>query len=139
MNISLSHKNLIRRYLLWAYKTTRESFERIERKTTQLKVDEHLLKTLNRLAKPKGASQKDYQKFIEEFKKYITDKKEDELKQKYADKNKTSLHPQYLYLRNRLSAIEEAIKYFLGPGELKKIESFFEKEFIGRILQAREH
>ena len=31
-----AHKDLIRRYLLWFFKTTKESFERIERKTTQV-------------------------------------------------------------------------------------------------------
>lgn len=41
-----SHKDLIRRYLLWAFKTTKESFERIERKTTQLMVDEYILERI---------------------------------------------------------------------------------------------
>jgi len=38
-----AHRDLIRRYLLWFFKTTKESFERIERKTTQLMVDEYVL------------------------------------------------------------------------------------------------
>ncbi|MBI3602017.1 MAG: hypothetical protein HY209_03895 [Candidatus Omnitrophica bacterium] len=139
MNMSANHKDLIRRYLLWAYQTTKESFERIERKTTQLMVDEYLLKTLNRMAKPPKSIQKDYQKLVDEFKQYIVNKKQDELKQKFTDETSKSFHPQYLYLRNRLGAIEEAVKYFLGSRQLKAMKALYEEEFTRRILQAREH
>lgn len=133
---SILHKNLTRRYLIWAYKTTRESFERIERKTTQLRVDEHILKTLGRGSE---ALNKDYQKYINDFKRYIHNKRKDELTQKFFDGTKKSFHPEYLYYKNRLSAIEDAIKHFLGKQELKKIEKLYEEEFIKRILQAKEH
>lgn len=121
--LSPEHKDLIRRYLLWAYKTTRESFERIERKTTQLVVDEYILKQI----KDAGTSNN----FIGEFEDYIKAKRADELKLK-AD-------PQYVYLKNRLKAIEAAIKHFLGVKELNTIHSLYEKEFTNRILQARDH
>jgi len=139
MKISLLHKNLIRRYLLWAYKTTRESFERIERKTTQLKVDEYILKSLNHSVSKDSGENKDYKKLVKEFELYIERKRTDELKQKYADTTKTAFTSEYLYLRNRLSAVEGAIHYFLGPRELKNMETSFENEFTTRILQAREH
>lgn len=139
MRISDSHKDLIHRYLLWAYKTTRESYERIERKTTQLMVDGHILKILHRKPKTEVAVQKDYRKFVEEFEQYIAGKKEDEIKQKFTDGRKKAFHPQYIYLKRRLLAIEDAIKYFLGPKALKTIKELYEKEFINRILQAREH
>ena len=132
---SLLHKNLTRRYLIWAYQTTKESFERIERKTTQLRVDEYLLKFLKRVSK---TTEKDYQKRINEFQQYILNKKKDELVQKFL-KGKKGLHPDYLYYKNRLMAIEDAIKYFLGKQELKKIEKMYEEEFTKRILQAKEH
>jgi hypothetical protein len=139
MRINKLHKNLTHRYLLWAYKTTRESFERIERKTTQLKVDQRILKTLSQSNKFKRKMRKDDQKFIEEFKQYITAKVKDEISQKYSSSQKDAFHPQYLYLKNRLFAIEEAIEYFLGFRELKRIENLFEEEFTTRILQARDH
>ena len=139
VKISASQKNLVRRYLIWAYKTTKESFERIERKTTQLIVDEQVLKALNKAPRPKGATQKDYEHFIEEFVGYIANKRKDELAQKFFNGKRDVLHPQYLYLQNRLKAIEETIKHFLGPKELKKIEALFEEEFVRRILQAKEH
>src|SRR5690242_17430480 len=134
--MNASHKNLIRRYLIWAYKTTQESFERIERKTTQLIVDTHLLKTLNKTSKGLG---KDYEVHIEEFKRYMANKRQDELKQKFADADGKVFHSQYLYLKNRVVAIEEAIKHFLGAAELKKIQAMYEEEFTRRILQAKEH
>lgn len=153
MKISTSHKDLLRRYLLWAYKTTKESFERIERKTTQLMVDEYILKVLNgmpkieapraehlkRSTRCEAAVHKDYQKLIEEFEQYIARKKEDEVKQKFSNGSRRALHPQYIYLERRLLAIEEAVKYFLGPDMLKTMKELYEKEFTNRILQAREH
>ena len=129
VKITPEHKNLIRRYLLWAYKSTKEEYERIERKTTQLMVDEFIL----------GHLSKNKSDIPEEFKSYIAGKRRDELKLKFADAKGKKLHPQYLYLKNRLSAIEAAIKYFLGNKELKQMDKLFEEEFTRRILEAREH
>jgi len=137
--MNTAHKNLTRRYLLWAYKTTKESFERIERKTTQLIVDEYIQRSVNKAAKPSGSSKAAYAALVKEFDVYIANKLKDETKQKFADDKRQALHPQYLYLKNRLAAIEQAIKHFLGPKELKKIEALFEAEFTERILKAREH
>ena len=127
--LTLGQKNLVRRYLIWAYKSTKESFERIERKTTQLIVDEFILDHLskNKLDVP-GA-----------FKAYIAQKHKEELKLKFTGADKKKLHPEYLYLKNRLAAIEVAIKYFLGNKELGRIAGLYEEEFTRRILEARDH
>jgi hypothetical protein len=124
-----SHQNLIRRYLLWAYKSTKESFERVERKTTLLIVDEFILDyfSRNNYQVPRG------------FKTYIADKRKEQLKLKYAATGRKKLHPEYVYLRNRLAAIEAAIRYFLGGNELKRIAGLYEAEFTRRILEARDH
>lgn len=127
--LSSAHKNLIRRYLLWAYKSTKESFERIERKTTQLTVDQYIF----------GHFSKKKYLVPDSFKQYISAKINDELKLKYADKTRKKLNSDYLYLKNRLEAIEEAIQYFLGKRELKNFEVLFEEEFTRRILEARDH
>jgi len=127
--LSRAHKALVRRYLLWAYKTTKESFERIERKTTQLIVDEYIL----------GRFKGRQDAFVEEFKAYIKAKRADELKLKFSDAQGRILHPQYVYLKDRLEAIEAAIRHFLGAKELRAIEALYEKEFTLRILQARDH
>ena len=120
---------MIRRYLLWAYKSTKENFERIERKTTQLTVDEYILSYLS----------KNKHETPEAFKTYIADKRKDELRLKFVDAHRKKLHPEYVYLKNRLAAIEAAIKYFLGGKELKHIQKLFEEEFTRRILEARDH
>ena len=136
MSSSILQKNLTRRYLIWAYKSTRESYERIERKTTQLIVDGYILKSLNR---HKNISNLDYKKHVDDFSAYILKKQQEELSLKFTDANKKSFHSQYLYLKNRLAAIEEEIVKFLGKTELKKIESLYEEEFTKRILQAKDH
>lgn len=127
--LSWEHKNLVRRYLLWAYQSTKESFERIERKTTQLIVDEYILGYLskNKFEVPKG------------FRDYIALKRKDERKLKFADAKNKKLHPQYVYLKNRLLGIEAAVRYFLGGKEMKRMRKLYEEEFTRRILEARDH
>ncbi len=135
-----AHKALVRRYLLWAYKTTKESFERIERKTTQLIVDEYILGSLVKAKGKVPLSGKDgYNKLVDEFKDYINSKRADELKLKFFGAEGKNLHPNYMYLRDRLEAIKGAIRHFLGAKELRTIEALYEKEFTLRILQAKDH
>ena len=130
---------LIRRYLLWCYKTTKEDLDLIDRKFTQLKVDYYILNQLFKgLNKSRVKSIND-QTAISDFKKYITQKEKEAYSLKFLNKDKQALHPQYLYLRNRLEAVEASIKYFLGKRELKEIQSLYEQEMIKRILEAREH
>jgi len=129
ISLSYAHKALVRRYLLWAYKTTKESFERIERKTTQLIVDEYILSSF------KGKQDS----LVDGFKAYIKAKRADERKLKFSDAKGKVLHPQYVYLKNRLQAIEAAIRHFLGEKELRAMRALYEKEFTLRILQARDH
>ncbi len=119
---------LYRRYLLWAYKTTRESFERIERKTTQLVIDAYLRQQLS-------TKQVD----LTAFDQYIKTKQSDELAQKYTDSTKATLNPQYIYVRERLEAIELAVVKFLGKEALVEFEQLFEAEFSRRILESRDH
>ncbi len=140
MKLNSKQKALVRRYLIWGYKSTRESFERIERKTTQILVDEFVLgKTLAQQTQLTPQGVKDYAKLIEDFVQYVDTKRQDEVKLKYADLLKAAYHPQYVYLQNRLAAIEEAIVHFLGRRALKQIEVLFEEEFTRRILESKDH
>lgn len=123
-----NEKNLIRRYLVWCYKSTKEELDRIDRKFTQLKVDDFILLKLS--SKP-GAERKALEGSIAEFKEYISKKQES------ASAEKST--PKHVYLQNRLSAVEDAVKYFLGAPELTKIIALYEHEMTVRILQAREH
>lgn len=135
-NIKLQEKALVRRYLIWCYKTTKESLDRIDRKFTQAVVDRNILARLEGM---KSASRGDYDKLIEDFKLYIVNKEKEGLQQKYIDGKKKVLNPQYLYLHNRLMAIEAAIRHFLGSRELEQIVSLYEQEMTRRILESREH
>lgn len=135
-----TEKKLIRRYLIWCYKTTKEELERTDRKFTQLIVDQFILDQLHKTSHSiPGISREKYLQEIEKFKEYKNKKKEEALAQKFLDQTKETPHANYLYLKNRLGAVEKAIVSFLGKKELRAIELLYEKEMTQRILQAREH
>ncbi len=133
-------KRLIRRYLLWCYKTTKEALEKIDRKFTQLQVDHYIWDhlTKDRKFKPVQANE-EYRAFTNAFKKYIEDKERQAYLNKFADKDHRQLKAEYHYLKNRLSCIEEAAVYFLGKAGMKRIEMLYEEEMIRRIIESREH
>lgn len=124
-------KNLKKRYLIWLYKTTKEAFDRIERKFTQLDIDKFILKELNKLDKTKRT-----QKFIDEFKAYIKNKEKDGIGLKYEG---SQIKPDYYFLSLKLKAIEKTIIKELGKNTLKQIKSLYEKEMTERILRSTEH
>jgi hypothetical protein len=132
-----NEKALVRRYLLWCYKTTKESVDWIERKFTQSTVDHFVLSRLEKMKAP-ATAKGEYQKRIDEFRVYISDKEKDGAKQKFAG-GRQDLNPEYLYLRNRLSAVEDAIRHFLGTQELARINLMYEQEMTRRILESKEH
>ena len=129
----IKERQLIRRYLIWCYKTTREALERIDRKFTQLTVDRHIMGLLPQ--KAGGA----YQEKLDEFQKYINEKEKAALEAKYADPGKTILNGEYVYLRNRLTAVEKTICDLLGKEGLEEIQLSYEEEMTKRILAARDH
>ena len=55
------------------------------------------------------------------------------------DGKKAKLHPDYVYLNNRLRALQAAIKHFLGDRQLEQFNRLYEEEFTRRILEARDH
>ena len=118
MTLTPLHKDLIRRYLTWAYKSTKESFDRLERKTTQLMADEYIWKNL---VDKDPVPAREYQE-------YIARKKAQPVAQE-----------QHAYLKDRLQAVEKAIKYFLGVKELNAIRAGYEQEFTRRIWEAKDH
>ena len=137
---TLVQKDLIRRYLTWCYKTTKEDFDRIDRYFTQLDVDSYVLKQL-RLSKDykQKDKQQSYGALVDEFEEYSEKKKANVLKKKYSSKDCSQFHPQYIYLKNRLGAIEKAIVHFLGKKDKENIRCLYEKEMTRRILQATDH
>ncbi len=119
-----AHKALIRRYLTWAYKSTKESFDRLERKTTQLLADGHILREL---LKQKGKG-REYAALVGEYKDYISKKAAAPVPE-----------AQYTYLKNRLFAVEKTIVHFLGRKELERMRAAYEEEFTQRIWESKEH
>ena len=134
------HKNLIRRYLIWCYKTTKEELDKTERYFTQLDVDTYVLKQLRAQKDYKRSTKTpSYRALVDQFEEYMAKKKANVIKKKYSDKKQTTLQPHYQYLKNRLLAIEGAIEHFLGRKEQKEIVRLYEEEMTRRILSAREH
>ena len=131
---------LIRRYLIWCYKTTKEELDRIDRKFTQLMVDRFMLQKLISAPVPLPEdSRGQYKKITDDFKEYVSHKERDAASFKFTIGKKKVFPPNYVYLKNRLSAIDKAILHFLGKKELKLIKSLYEYEMTKRILEAREH
>ncbi len=132
-------KSLIRRYLLWCYKMTKEELDHIDRKFTQLKVDYEILNTLTQEPLSQKLLREKYFQKIAEFKKYILDKEKTAVSQKYLDHKKKILQPEYQYLKNRLKVIKKTIVRFLDRKELATIEDLYEREMTRRIIEARDH
>ncbi len=138
--ISPNERRLMKRYLIWCYKTTKEDLDRVDRKFTQLIVDNFLLNDISKnRGERNGVDQKSYDKAIKDFRQYMAQKELDSYHAKFADRSHARLQANYVYLRNRLAAIEKAIIHFLGKKELMIIQSLYEEEMTRRILEAREH
>jgi hypothetical protein len=135
--ITPEERKLIRRYLIWCYKTTKEELDRIDRYFTQLLVDKLVLGILHQgdsLSFDEG-----YRKEIEDFKGYLQKKEERVFVQKFVDPEGKILQPRYRYLRNRLAALEKTIVSLLGEKQLTVIQDLYDVEMTRRIIEAREH
>ncbi|MBU0467950.1 MAG: hypothetical protein KKD07_06965 [Candidatus Omnitrophica bacterium] len=140
IKLKKKEKDLTRRYLIWCYKTTKESLDRIERYYTQIPVDQYLLKQLMGSKDFKSSkTNKKYKNLVNDFEQYIDVKKKNVDAKKFEDLNCKKLDPEYQYLKERFAAIEKAIAHFLGKKELETINSLYEAEMTDRILNAREH
>ena len=133
MRKNRKNEKLAYRYLLWCYKTTKEQVDWIDRKFTQTEVDRYVLKCLQKSKNLKSNPK------VDEFISYIEAKENRGLSEKFLDAKSKKLKPEYVYLQNRLSAIEKAIVYFCGKKALKEINVLYEQEMTRRILEARDH
>lgn len=130
--------NLKKRYLIWLYKTTKEAFDKYERKFTQFEIDQSLLEGIERELKKAYLphEKKELEKLVNNFRDYIGNKEEDCLKLKYKGKK---TNPEFIFLEVKLNAIEEVIKKEFGKDILIEIKSLYEQEMIVRILESTEH
>ncbi len=138
LNKNPDHKNLKTRYLIWLYKNAKEELDRIDRKFTQLEIDNFLFKRLSDSLKNQPVNQKkSYQKQLKAFLAYISDKENAAQQAKFNQKGFPRV--EYQFLRVKLSAIEETIKKLLGESWLNKVRLLYHQEMIRRILQERQH
>ena len=138
--VTIKEKSLIRRYLIWYYKTTKEELDRIDRKFTQLTADAHILSELLKIQKQiKVTEQAGYKKHIEGFKAYMAQKEKEGNELKFSNGEKKELNASYVYLTHRLQSVEKAMGVLLGKKELKIVQSLYEHEMTRRILESREH
>lgn len=130
-------KNLKFRYLLWLYKTTKEAFDRIERKFTQIDIDKKILRDMKENFNSQDLKKKnEARKLLKDFKEYI-DKKEKDGRELKFDGRK--LQPEYYHLSLKLEAIEKAIAEELGRTRLKEIKALYEHEMRRRIIEVQDH
>jgi len=129
---------LIRRYLIWCYKTTKEELDRTDRYFTQLIVDDIILHELSQEEERDSKDDAEFLKKTKKFKQYIYEKQRRVFSQKFADSKGKKLQPEYRYLKSRMVGIEKALVSLLGEMELKAVQSLYEKEMTRRILEAKE-
>ncbi len=130
-------KNLTIRYLTWLYKTTKEAFDRYERKFTQLEIDEYVLKEIEKELKDSylPSEKVPLEKFVNDFRAYISRKEEACLKLKYKGKR---VNPEFLFLDVKLNAIEKAIEKETGKKGLQEIKEAYHREMLKRIMEEKE-
>ncbi|MCJ7546445.1 MAG: hypothetical protein MUP30_06415 [Deltaproteobacteria bacterium] len=130
-------KNLKFRYLLWLYKTTKEDFDRIERKLTQVGIDKKILRDMGENFNSRDLKKKnEARKLLKDFKEYINKKEKDGRELKFEGRK---LKPEYYHLSLKLEAIEKSIVEELGHRGLKEIKALYEHEMMRRIIEPQEH
>lgn len=134
-----NEQRLIRRYLVWCYKTTKEELDKIDRYFTQLQIDAFMLKQLTQTDDYQSSAENTtFVDRVDQFREYMRKKETNVLTKKFTEDGKT-LDGGYQYLNARFLAIERAIRHFLGDDSLREITQLYEMEMTRRILEAREH
>lgn len=130
-------KNLEVRYLTWLYKTTKEAFDRYERKFTQLEIDAAVLKEMERELKGSYMPQekKSLEKLVNDFRLYIAEKEKACLKLKYKGKK---INPEFIFLDVKLNAIEKAVIKEAGADGLEKMKTAYHTEMVRRIMEEKQ-
>jgi len=132
------NKNLKKRYFVWLYKTTKEAFDKYERKFTQTEIDKDILKEIeNTLMGSYLPHEKaELEKLVDKFQEYIAAKEKACLELKYQG---LKTNPEFIFLDVKLNAIEKLIIKELGRKGLTEIKVLYEKEMLQRILRSVDH
>ena len=129
-------KNLQFRYLLWLYKTSKEEFDLIERKFTQMDIDRMILRYMAGHGDPLLKRESTPGKFLKDFKNYIDKKEKEGVELKFEGKK---LKPEYHHLSLKLEAIEKTIVAECGQRGLRRIKALYEHEMRRKIMEAQKH
>jgi hypothetical protein len=131
-------RNLQKRYFVWLYKTTKEAFDKYERKFTQTDIDKDILSELEStlLGAYLPHEKVELEKLIDGFKDYISSKEKACMDLKYQGKK---TNPDFIFLDMKLNAIEKLIAKELGRRALEEIKRLYEREMLQRILRSTEH
>jgi hypothetical protein len=130
-------KNLKFRYLLWLYRTTKEGFDSIERKFTQVDIDRKIMRYMREHINSRNLKRKhEARKFLKDFKEYVNKKEKDGMELKFEGRK---LKPEYYHLSLKLEAIEKAIIEELGRRRLREIKALYEHEMRRRIIETQDH
>jgi hypothetical protein len=131
-------KNLKKRYFIWLYKTTKEAFDKYERKFTQVEIDKDILLEMeNTLMGSYLPHEKvELEKMVNNFQEYISAKEKACLELKYQG---LRTNPEFIFLDVKLNVIEKLIAKELGKKALEEIRALYEKEMTLRILRGSEH
>ncbi len=130
-------KNLKKRYYLWLYKTTKEAFDKFERKFTQTEIDKNILAEMeNTLMGAYLPHEKEaLEKLVDNFQEYIGAKEKSCLELKYQG---LRTNPEFIFLDVKLEAIEKLIAKEFGRKVLTEIKALYELEMTKRILKSTE-
>ena len=131
-------KNLKKRYFIWLYKTTKEAFDKYERKFTQTDIDKDILLEMENtlLGAYLPHEKKALERFVNDFKEYISNKEKACMDLKYQGRK---TNPDFIFLDVKLNAIEKLIIKEMGRRALDEIKGLYELEMIQRILRNLEH
>ncbi len=131
-------KNLKKRYLIWLYKTTKEAFDKYERKFTQIDIDKDILREIENtlLGAYLPHEKAPLEKLVNEFQEYISAKEKSCLELKYQG---LRTNPEFIFLDVKLDAIEKLITKELGRRGLAQIKAIYEEEMARRIMRSTEH
>ena len=131
-------KNLKKRYFIWLYKTTKEAFDKYERKFTQVEIDKDILLEMENVLMGSYLPHEkvELEKMVNNFQEYISTKEKACLELKYQG---LRTNPEFIFLDVKLNVIEKLITKELGRKALEEIKVFYEKEMTLRILRGAEH
>jgi hypothetical protein len=118
------------------YKTSKEEFDLIERKFTQMDIDRMILRYMAGHGDSLLKKESTPGKFLKDFKNYIDKKEKEGVELKFEGKK---LKPEYHHLSLKLEAIEKTIVAECGQRGLRRIKALYEHEMRRKIMEAQKH